>query len=91
MPRVVVEYELPRDQVALEAAIMGPESARVIARLRQHLERERIAYELKVRAAPLGQRDELVGYLRGVSDALAQLETLARGEGEEDGRRIEAE
>lgn len=73
MARVTFEYELPAEQEAVEAAIMGRESARVIAALNRWLLDKQLEFERKP-----NKDGEALGYVRGISDARAQLEELTR-------------
>jgi len=89
MPRVVIEYDLPREQEDLEGAIMGRESARILAELRQFLVDQQAASESDLRKA---HTDLRLGRLQGLSDALAHLDQLTRAQGDRhDPRRISAD
>lgn len=73
MPRVTIEYELPREKKELEDALMGAEAAGVLEQLRQWLTQGMLAG-----AGALKDSKEFY-YRAGLEACAAQLNDLLAG------------
>jgi len=78
MPRVVIEYDSPKEDEFLEGALLGRETLRVLKGLRRWMERE-----------SRGRPEAGKTYREGIVDCLEKLNEL-EGQGDEDGGEDDA-